>query len=348
MSTTNTTAPFLIRHLRGESLGRFPVWLMRQAGRYLPAYRAVREKHTFWEMVTRPELAAEVSLQPLEYLKIDAVIFFSDILTLPYGQGLPIGMKESIGPVVENPLRTAKAFEVFHAFDPAQHTRFVSEALRQIKAKLPADKTLIGFAGSPWTVGCYLIEGQGKNGFPTIQKWMNEDPSGLIRALTPLSRATARYLKSQVEAGAQLLQLFDTWMGSMTVPFFREYYRPLLVELLTEMKATGVPVTYFGKGAAPFLAEMNGLPADVLGVEPTLSLRAVDVATGGEYSLQGNFSPEALFAETAEVRKSTRFLVQEARKLKRPAILNLGHGVLPKTPVENVQAFVEEARSLWL
>ncbi len=340
--------PFLVRHLNGENGGRFPVWLMRQAGRYLPDYREIRKSYTFWEMVSQPDIAARVSLMPLEFLKVDAVIFFSDILTLPYGMNIPISMKESIGPVVETPLRDQRAFEVFKSYDPAKHTDFVSEAMTKTYQGMPKEVTLIGFAGSPWTVGCYLVEGQGKNGFPTMIDWMNRDPKSLIAALEHLSDATVVYLKSQLKAGAHMLQVFDTWLGSMSMSFYRDHYGPLLEKLIATLKAEKVPVTYFAKGAKPFLREFKSLSADTLGVETDLSFAEVEAATDKKFSLQGNFSPEILHGDIATVRRMTREMVAEARKLSKPPIMNLGHGVQPTTPVENVQAFVNEARAMWI
>ncbi len=160
--------PLLLKHLSGEPIGRFPVWMMRQAGRYLPSYQEIRKNHSFWEMVTRPELAAKVSLTPLEYLNVDAIIFFSDILTLPYGLGIDVTMQESVGPVVTKPLRDESAFFQFGNFDPSRHTPFVGEALQNISKEKSPEKTLIGFAGAPWTVGSYLIEGKSSRHYAEI------------------------------------------------------------------------------------------------------------------------------------------------------------------------------------
>jgi len=346
--TSTQSRPFLIRHLAGEKEGRFPVWLMRQAGRYLPAYQEIRKQHTFWEMVSDPEVATRVSLMPLDYLKVDAVIFFSDILTLPYGLGIPITMKESVGPVCDTPFREVRAFDVLKTFSPEKHTAFVGKALTMIRKQLPSEVTLIGFAGSPWTVGCYLVEGKGKTGFPTMIEWMEKDPKGLATALSTLGDATFDYLKYQIESGAHLLQLFDTWLGSMSISFYRDHYQAILEKLIFRLKKEGVPVTYFAKGAKAFLGEFRSLPADCLGVEPTLSLQEVEAATEAKFSLQGNLDPETLMTSVPEIRRKTRELVAQAMKLKKPPVINLGHGVLPKTPVENVQAFVNEARALWV
>ncbi|NBT58770.1 hypothetical protein EBT16_08310 [bacterium] len=165
--------PFLVRHLDGKAEGRFPVWMMRQAGRYLDSYRAIRKQHSFWEMVTKPDIAAEVSLLPLSVLPVDAVIFFSDILTLPFGLGLPIEMKESVGPVLEKPLTTREQFSVFESFDAIKHTGYVGEALTRIKKTLSPETALLGFAGAPWTVASYLVEGRSNRNFPQIKGWQS-------------------------------------------------------------------------------------------------------------------------------------------------------------------------------
>jgi len=323
--------------------------MMRQAGRYLPSYRKIREAHSFWEMVTTPRLAAEVSLLPLDVLSVDAVIFFSDILTLPYGLGIPVEMKESIGPVIPNPLRTLGDFEAFREYEPVKHTAFVNEALGLIRKTLPADKTLIGFAGAPWTVACYLVEGRGKKSFDAVKEWMERDPRTLAASLRELSAATVRYLKSQVDSGAHLVQVFDTWLADMPPAFFSNYYAEILSDLFREVQATGVPLIYFAKGSTKHLSQIGQLKMNVLSVDHGVDMREVDRELGGRFSLQGNLDPDILLHGTvADVRRETRLLVERARTLAKPPILNLGHGILPKTPVENAKAFVDEATQAWI
>jgi len=340
--------PLLLKHLSGEPIGRFPVWMMRQAGRYLPSYRAIREKHSFWEMATVPEVAAEVSLLPVNELPTDAVIFFSDILTLPYGHGVGIEIQESVGPVVAAPLRGRADFERFATFRPETHTAFVGKALQLIRQRMPAEKTLLGFAGAPWTVGSYLIEGRANRHFQNILGWMHRDPHDLTDALGRLNDATLAYLKYQVENGAQAVQVFDTWLSEMPRGFFVECYRPLLNTLFRALREEKIPVIYFSKHAHHLLADFRELEVDVLSVDNLLSLPEVERRTDAKFSLQGNLDPLLLFCDQGIVRRETRRLVAEARELKRPAILNLGHGVLPGTPVETVRAFLEEARQLWI
>lgn len=340
--------PFLLKALSGESVGRFPVWMMRQAGRYLPSYRAIREKHSFWEMVSTPDIAAEVSLLPLSVLDLDAVIFFSDILTLPYGMGLEIGMKEAIGPVVANPMRDKKAFEFFNTFDAPIHTEFVGKTLNQIRERLPEGKALLGFAGAPWTVACYLVEGSGKKGFGTIRRWAYEDPESLAEALRILSKVTGQYLKYQLQSGAHAVQVFDTWIAEMPRDFFSKYYLPILNGIFSEIHSEKSPAIYFSKNSLHVLDFFKQLSADVLSVDSSLDLKMFEMRTGSKFSLQGNLDPYALLGSEGLVRRLTRELVQTARTLQRPAILNLGHGIFPNTPVENAKAFVDEARTLWV
>lgn len=340
--------PDLVRHLEGEKLGRFPVWMMRQAGRYLPEYRALRQKHSFWEMVSTPHLASEVSLMPLSSVDVDAVIFFSDILTLPYGLGIEVLMKESIGPVITKPLRSESDFQVFGDFDPAKHTAFVGEALKLIASQLEPKKTLIGFAGAPWTVSCYLVEGQGKSGFNTLKDWNRKDQNAVKNSLKVLASATTQYLKFQIASGAKVVQLFDTWLGEMSHRFFVDHYIPILNQIFTDIRATGVPIIYFGKNIRPFLPDFYKLSANVIGVDESISMTEVEKATLGKFSLQGNLPPALLKTDEARIRTATRALVDEARALKKPAILNLGHGIFPDTPVANAQTFVQEAKALWI
>lgn len=340
--------PVLLRHLDGEHIGRFPVWMMRQAGRYLPSYRAIREKHSFWEMVTQPEIAAEVSLLPLAELPVDGVIFFSDILTLPYGFGIEVQMQESVGPVVPAPLRTLGAFQRFTGFDPMIHTAFVGKALQGIREKIPAEVALLGFAGAPWTVASYLVEGRGKTHFEKIKGWMLKSPRELAQALEPLAEATLRYLLYQNKNGAHVVQLFDTWLGEMPREFFVEYYLPLLNKIFVPLKDAGIPTIYFAKRSSHLYSDFRELEVPILSVDELLPLKEVERLTGGEFSLQGNLDPILLLGEEGIVRLKTRELVQEARTLSKPAIINLGHGIMPGASVANAKAFVAEARTLWV
>ena len=316
--------PFLMKYLSGQAMGRFPVWMMRQAGRYLPKYRAIRAKYSFWEMATQPEIAAEVSLLPMQEIPVDAIIFFSDILTMPFGLGLPITMKESVGPITEIPLRTEDQFKIFEGYDPSHHTRFVGEALSLIKKQIPNEMTLLGFAGAPWTVGSYLIEGQSNRNFEQIKSWMHSDPASLASCLQTLGDATVRYLEYQ-------------------------HYSKILDNMFLKLKEKGVPAIYFTKHSSHLTPLFSSLPVSGFSVDELVSLTELDKQFPRNVFFQGNLDPILLLKGTeGQVRLKTRLLVQEARGLQRNVIMNLAHGILPGTPVENARAFVQEARSLWI
>lgn len=344
--------PFLIKHLDGEtgSTGsterRFPVWMMRQAGRYLESYRAVRKQHTFWEMVSLPSVTVDVTLQPVEQLDVDAAILFSDILTLPFGLKVPVEMREGVGPVVTQPLRTEEAFRVFDGYEE-KHTGYVSESLSLLRKALPAEKALLGFCGAPWTVGCYLIEGEPDREFEHVQRWMYRDPRSLQASLAMLSAASGKYLANQVRAGADLVQIFDTWLCLMPRWFFTEYYVPLLRNMVADVRAAGGRVSFYTKNASHLSDCLPALGVDLLSVDSLLSLSEYDKVFGSRVSLQGNLSPRVLLTDVETVRREAKQLWTEARSLGRPAILNLGHGILPGTPMDNVHAFLNEARRVW-
>ncbi|MCB0403356.1 MAG: uroporphyrinogen decarboxylase [Bdellovibrionales bacterium] len=340
--------PDVIRHLEGESLGRFPVWMMRQAGRYLQTYRDIRKENSFWEMVSRPEVAARVSLLPLEVLDVDAVIFFSDILTLPYGLGVPVELHEGVGPVLPAPLRSENDFATFESFDPSTHTKFVGDALTRIREGLHPSKALFGFAGAPWTVASYLIEGRSSREFRHLLGWMQKDPQGLARVLQTLAEATTRYLEYQIRSGAHAVQLFDTWASVLPLNFYEQYYLPIVNGVFEKLAPLGVPRIYYFKQAAHLAPAVAKLRADVLSVDSNLTLPEWSQLFEGRFSLQGNLDPTTLLLDEATVRAKTRELVQQAGTLAKPAILNLGHGILKDVPVANAKAFVDEARQLWV
>lgn len=334
--------PLLIRHLEGEDTGRFPVWLMRQAGRYMQSYRDIRKDSSFWEMVKSPELAAKVSLLPIEEIGVDAVIFFSDILTPAFGQGLPITMKENIGPVNESPLQGSKDYAVFQEFESKKHTEFVNQALRLIRKQLAPEKALIGFAGAPWTVSAYL--GKSGKSFDDMKAWLYRDPDDLALALGYLGKATRNYLQGQVDAGADMIQLFDTWASEIPLSFFKSHYKKVIVEILSGFE---VPVVYFPRAAHHLLHEMKDMPMNILGCDAYSSLSQYESVTEGNFSLQGNLDPLILLEDPKIISLHTQRLVAEARTLKKPAILNLGHGIRKQTPIENVKHFVKEAQKPW-
>jgi len=320
--------------------------MMRQAGRYLASYQAIRQGRTFWEMATNPEIAAKVSLLPLHEFPVDAIIFFADILSLPYGMGVKIEMKESVGPYLENPL-TPSDFAFFQNYDPTFHTGFVGKTLNSIRASLDPEIALIGFAGAPWTVASYLIEGKGSKQYLKILGSLFNSRSQFEMALKHLAKATTQYLQYQCEQGAQIVQLFDTWASEMPAAFFSEFYVDLLNEIFDGMAAKGIPVIYFAKHAHHLHEHFPRLRADVISVDSLRTMTEIDVELGGKFSLQGNLDPVLLKTASAEqVGQRARDLIRELQSLSKPSILNLGHGIFPETPVENVRALVMAGRDL--
>lgn len=250
---------------------------------------------------------------------------------------------------MQNPLTQIEDFEIFKTFQPEKHTGFVGEALLRIKKQLPSDIALLGFAGAPWTVACYLVEGKSNRNFPQTKGWMYRDPHAFFTSLELLSGATGQYLIQQKKSGVDAVQIFDTWLSEMPRSIFNKLYVPVLNRLFGQLREAGLKIIYFAKGSSHLLEDFRQLHCDVLSVDQTVDLLTVEKLTQAQFSIQGNLDPVLLLkADSGMVRRETRLLVQEAKKLKRPAILNLGHGILPSTPLENAKAFIEEARSQWI
>lgn len=348
MNLLSTKSP-IVRAIHGENLGRFPVWMMRQAGRYLSSYQEVRARYSFWQMATLSEVAAEVSLLPLKELPLDGVIFFSDILTPAYALDLGVEMRESVGPVLAQPLRSEREFAAFERFSPQEHVPYVGKALSLIREATAGRQTVLGFAGAPWTVGCYLIEGQSSRHFEHTLRFASREPAAFRASLEKLADSTLAYLLYQVESGAEVVQLFDTWLGAMPRSFFDEVYCRILNRIFIPLKERGIPALFFTKEAHHLDGSLQALEASGLSVDSLLPLPEMAQRTGGRFFLQGNLDPVFLkVASEAQVRLRTRELVAEARQVKNPVVLNLGHGILPGTPLQNAQAFVTEARCLWV
>src|SRR5690348_14515856 len=244
-SSINRKALFL-RACRSEPVPRVPVWMMRQAGRYLPEYRAIREKYSFLEVAKTPELAAEVSLQPFRRLGVDAVIVFSDILIPAEAMGASIELGDA-GPVITSPVRTAAEVDALNVFDPERETRFVGDAIRLIRGTLGPDVPVLGFAGAPWTLACYLVQGGSREGFPAAKAMLRSEPRAFRKLLDKIARATAAYLKAQIAAGAAAVQLFDTWAGELDAATYREFELPATQLLIEELAAGDAPVILFSK-----------------------------------------------------------------------------------------------------
>jgi len=329
----------LLRALARQPTDHTPVWLMRQAGRYLPEYNATRAKAgSFLELAQTPALATEVTLQPLERFPLDAAILFSDILTIPDAMGLGLHFAEGEGPRFHRPLREEREIASLAAPDPSRELRYVLDAVRQIKRDLRDRVPLIGFSGSPFTLACYMIEGSGSDDWKTVKTMRHARPELLHRILEVNAQAVRAYLQAQVEAGVDVCMIFDTWGGTLAhddyETFSLAYVRPIL-------KALKVPTIFFTKGGNPWLREMMESGAAAIGLDWTCDARAARKLAAGRVALQGNLDPVALFAPEKSVRAATR-AVLDAFGSEPCHVFNLGHGILPKTPIESVAALVDE------
>jgi uroporphyrinogen decarboxylase len=331
-----------LRACRHQPVPRVPVWMMRQAGRYLPEYRAIREKHSFLQVAKTPDLAAEVSLQPYRRIGVDAVIVFSDILIPAEAMGAPIELGDS-GPVVHFPVRTAKQVEALAEFDPAVGTRFLLDAISRLCRELGPDVPVLGFAAAPWTLACYMVQGGGREGFPAAKAMLLHEPRTYRRLLEKIARATAAYLKAQIAAGAAAVQLFDTWAGELDAVTYREFELPATRLLLAELAAGDTPVILFTKNSGHLLEHIAQVGADVLSVDWRADLASLRRRFGRQFALQGNVDPCTLLGPAESIAAAARAAVEQTGGLGH--ILNLGHGILPETPVENAQAFVQAGQA---
>jgi uroporphyrinogen decarboxylase len=327
---------------RFEPVERVPVWLMRQAGRYLPEYQAVRARHSFLEICKTPELAAEVSLQPYRVLGVDAIIVFSDILIVAEAMGLPLDVPDS-GPVLGNPVRDAAAVRRLQDFDPERETRFVGDAIRLICREAGPDVPVIGFAAAPWTLACYMIEGQTRGDISRGKQMLREEPRTVRELLERIARATVGYLRAQIAAGAAAVQLFDTWAGELSSDEYEEFELPATKMIFDALGESGVPKILFAKGSATHLENMAGTGADVLSVDWMTDLADARRRLGRRVALQGNVEPSILLGDEQGVRRAAREAIEKTGGVGH--ILNLGHGILPATPVANARAFVEAGQA---
>jgi uroporphyrinogen decarboxylase len=340
-TTLNRTALFL-RACRSEPVERVPVWIMRQAGRYLPGYCAIREKHPFLEVCKTPELAVEVSLEPFRVLGVDAVIVFSDILIPAEAMGMALELTE-VGPRLEEPVRDQAAFEALRDFDPGAETKFVGAAIELLRRTLGTDVPVIGFAAAPWTLACYLVEGQTKAGFPATKQMMYTEPKLFRRLLEKIARTTARYLKAQIAAGASAVQLFDTWAGELSRGDYEGFALPATQLLLEELGAGATPVILYTRGSNHLLESVARAGADVLSVDWRVDLAEARRRLGNGAALQGNIDPCVLLGPEEAIRDAVRVAIEKTGGVGH--ILNLGHGILPPTPVEHAQAFVRAGQA---
>ena len=327
-----------LRACRREPVDRTPIWIMRQAGRYLPEYRELRSRVGFLDLCRTPELAAEVTLQPLRRFPLDAAILFSDIL-LPL-DAFGIRMTFSPGPKIAEPIRSRSQVDALHAQPAAQVVPFVAEAVRLLRRELAGKVPLIGFCGAPFTLAAYLVQGEGKEGFGAVKRMLFAEPATLEALLEKLAVAMVDYLRLQVHAGVQAVQIFDSWAGILGDADYRRFALPYVIQMVDGVKDLGVPIIYFVNGAPHLIEAAAASGANVLGVCWRTPLDEVARRVGPEMALQGNLDPHVLFAEPATIRARAAEVLR--RMGGRPGhIMNLGHGILPETPIASVEALID-------
>lgn len=330
-----------LKALNNETVERPPVWMMRQAGRYLPEFRALRDKYDFFTRCQTPELAAEITVQPIRIIKPDAAILFSDILVVPQAMGIEVLMKESVGPFLPNPIRSAKDVEQVVVPNVNETLGYVMDAIRLTKEMLDDEVPLIGFAGSPWTILCYAVEGKGSKSFDTAKGFCFSEPVAAHALLQKITDTTIAYLKEKVKAGVNAVQIFDSWGGMLSAVDYAEFSWKYINQIV-EALAPHTKVIVFGKGCWFALNEMGKSKASALGVDWTCSARNARYLSGGKIALQGNFDPSRLLSPIPVIKKMVREMIDEFGKDNY--IANLGHGILPNIPVDHAKAFVDAVK----
>src|SRR6202051_3854873 len=345
MSETPLKNDLLLRALLREPTPRRPIWLMRQAGRYLPEYRATRARAgNFLAMCTNPDIACEVTLQPIDRYPLDAAILFSDILTIPHAMNLGLEFEAGEGPKFEHPVRTAADIAKLHVPDPGVELKYVIDAVALVRRELGGRVPLLGFAVSPWTVATYMVEGGGSKTFGQIKRMMYEAPRDLHRLLAVLAKATILYLNAQIAAGAQAVMLFDTWGGVLTPAQYEEFslhYMAQVIDALTRMSAgRRVPNIVFTKGGGAWVKKIAAIGCDAVGLDWTTDLAAAREAVDGRVALQGNLDPAALFAAPETLRAETPRVLERYGE-GAGHVFNLGHGITPDVDPERVTVLVD-------
>jgi uroporphyrinogen decarboxylase len=329
-----------LRACHGEALTRVPVWMMRQAGRYLPEYRAIRATRPFLEVCKTPDLAAEVSSQPFRILGVDAIIVFSDILIPAEAMGMHLELNDA-GPNLPNPIRSAADVASLRIFDPEVETKFLPEAIRRIVKSAGPDVPVLGFAAAPWTLACYMVEGKTKEGFSTVKSFLYHEPETFGLLLNKIAQATIPYLRAQIDAGACAVQLFDTWCGELNLEDYENFALPAVQQVVAGISGK-VPVIYYTKASNHLMPAVGRTGATVLSVDWRADLAALRNTLGPKIALQGNVDPTILLGPTGKIREATQSALSALNGIGH--ILNLGHGILKQTPVENARFFIETAQ----
>lgn len=327
----------LLKALRREPVPRRPLWIMRQAGRYLPEYRELRQRYGFLDLCRRPELAAQVTRMPLERFPLDAGIVFADIMSPIAALGVPFRFDP--GPVIDAPLRTAEAIHALPEPDPATVAPEVPETIRIVRETLERPVPILGFAGAPWTLAAYLVQGQGKKDFPALRTMAAREPELLSELLARLGRLVAGYCIEQARAGAAAVQIFDTWVGLLSRADWERLVKPHMVALLEALGEAGVPRIVFLQHATHLVDAYAELPAECVAVDWRVDLAALQKSVGGTRAVQGNLDPTVLHAGPEATRAAARALMDAVDPIGH--VMNLGHGILPDAPIESVEALIE-------
>ena len=331
-----------LRALDGEALDRPPVWMMRQAGRYLPDFMKLKAKYDFFTRCQTPELAAEITVMPIDQVGTDAAILFSDILVIPQAMDIAVEMKDGVGPWLPNPVRTAKDLEKVIVPDVADRLHYVMEAIKQTKTALEDRVPLIGFAGSPWTILCYAVQGQGSKNFDLAKGFCFSQPDLAHELLQKITYTTIAYLKAKVRAGVDAVQLFDSWGGMLGEEDYQTFSWQYMQQIVDALKDE-TKVIAFAKGCWYALPTMARSGVHALGVDWTCSARNARYLSGGQIPLQGNFDPSRLLSPIPEIERLANKMVSEFGT--QNYIANLGHGILPNVPVDHAKAFVNAIKS---
>lgn len=331
----------LLRALRQEKVERPPVWMMRQAGRYLPDYMKLKEKYSFFERCQKPELATEITIQPVDQIGVDAAIIFSDILVVPQAMGLEVQMVEGKGPFLPNPVKQYEDLKKLRVPDVYESLSYVFDALRLTKKTLDGKVPLIGFAGAPWTLLCYMVQGKGSKTFDEAKSFCFTQPETAHRLLQMITDTTIAYLKGQAKAGADVVQLFDSWGGLLSPHDFEEFSLQYIRQIINALKEDTMTIL-FAKGAWFALESMSNTGAHALGIDWCVSAENARKFTGNRITVQGNFDPAKLLAPVPEIRRSVHEMITSFGVDRY--IANLGHGILPNVPVDHARAFVDAVK----
>lgn len=332
----------LLRALAGQQVERPPVWMMRQAGRYLPDFRKLKEKHDFFSRVRNPEMATEITIMPVHQVGVDAAILFSDILVIPQAMGIEIQMIESKGPVVPNPIRTSTQIDSLITTGIAERLDYVMQAIRLTLKELNGSVPLIGFAGAPWTLLCYVIQGGSSKTFDRALDFIDEHPELAHKLLSKITDCTIQYLNAKADAGVHAIQLFDSWAGILPEDQYKEFSHNYNTKIIQSVNKK-VPVILFAKDRGDEIDQFADSGASAFGIDWNITPEAARKLTQNKFTLQGNLEPTLLFEDVKTIREETTKMIN--RFGVQRYIANLGHGILPETPVESAIAFVETVKN---